>query len=700
MSIPLIAEITPQNGGAFAMLDDEYLRGSLRAVADHAARDAITSDRRKQGMLVFTQNDSLTWQLGSDLATWTQFSSGSSGGVVGPGSSVDDDIALFSGTTGALIKDSGVLVASLATTTALASETTARSSADTTLQTNITSEATTRASADTALAAEIAAIVPFGATGKVIVAVDGSSGVDRTVSYINGDFTSSPFLTIQSAIASLPVSSAFRRLVKVNANASAYAGFNASGFQGAGDVVISFATSSPTLTGPASGAAAAGSTTTTCNLPTGSGTNWASDTLRGLFIQVANSSDSDIPYKRPIKSKTNTSFTFDAIPGFTSGTSFAIVKAGASLAAGASYGGLNIGAVLTFNSAPIKTEYLAPAASLDYGIYSTGNALSEHHGAQFENAANFQTFWSSSDLCSRLNDSYMSAGNTQQQNGATAEFQNNVSDGGYSLLQANSVLVQFDAASVTAGIPLIVQRSNSVLIGANVASCTASAALVFDSCTSVVQKGAGLTGTGNSGYGVEVSRCTSVDMSGASITGTSGDFSIDGSTAVAQTWVQLASSKAMSRYGAGTLLLGGSTAAEVYIIESVSINGANFDVAIAQEQHGGRVINYGYFHFSFPPGADGVIAHAGGGQSGAAAISTGATSFTTVASDHDSCILNFAAIGGMAQLISNLGAHILDVFPVSGGKIDSGSINAAVSLDPGTSAIFLSRSNGTDYLWL
>jgi hypothetical protein len=543
------------------------------------------------------------------------------------------------------------------------------------------------------------------ATGAIKVSVDHSTGVDRQVSYVSGDHTAAPFLTIQAALAALPVNSAQRRLVQVNANASAYQGFNLSGFTGAGDVVLKFGTAVPTLTGPTSGAAGAGSTTTTCNLPTGSGTDWTTDTLRGLFIQVA-STDADLPYIRPIKSKTNTSFTFDAIPGFTSGSNFNIVKAGTSLAAGAStYAGFNVGAVLASNSSVIRTLYCAPAASLDYGVYSTANAYVDHHGCQLKNAATYQTVFSNADFYSVLNDSYMNTGNTLQQNAGTLEFQNVVSDGGYGVVQANSVLVQADMASVTAGIPLTVRRSNNALVGFKAASCTAAAAILFDSCTTVLQQNAGLTGSGNSAYGAEFVNGGQYNVTGASITGASGDFSIDGSASAYQSWANLASVKAMSRYGAGTLLIGGSGTAEMTILESLQILGNNLDITNAQVQSGGRFIQYGFFHFAVGKvgggSADGLSAHVGGGNSSATLCGLGETVFTTVTNDHDSGILNNAVIGGMFQVVANFGAHILDIYPPVGGKFNTGSTDSPYSVGAGHIAVFWSRddgSGGKDYI--
>ena len=532
---------------------------------------------------------------------------------------------------------------------------------------------------------------------KITIAVS-ASGVDRVVNYTQGDQSAAPFLTINSALASLPPISSARRLVKILANGANYAGFNCSGFSGAGDVVLSFATAVPTLTGPQTGAAGVGTTTTVINLPTGSGTNWATDTLRGLFVTVANPNDADLPYVRPIKSKTNTSFTIDAIPGLASGTTFNIVKAGTSLAAGAApYATFNIGGVYTFNSCPVRTLFAAPVASLDYGLYSTGNALIDHHGAQLKTAVNYQSVYSSGDLYSVLNDSYMNTGSTLQKNGATAEFQNVVADGGIALIQgATSAVVTADMATTTTGIPLTVQRCTSVLIGYKGTNHTAAEAVLFDGCTTVSLQGAGLTGTGNSGYGAEFVNGGQYNIAGASITGTGGDFSIDGSTNAKQTWAQLGTYKAMSRYGGGTMILGGSGAAEMLILESLSIDGTNFDVNNAQEQHGGRVINYGFLHLAAGASYEGLTAHSGGGQVSALPCGLGLSVFTGAANDHDSCILSASGlIGGMMQIVANLSTKIIDIYPPTGAKINALGTNAPYPIAASTIAFLMTRDDGS-----
>lgn len=84
MSIPGTVQITGPLAptsltDTYPTHEAEYGAGGMRSVADHAARNAITTARREQGMLVVTNNDELTWMLlaspwdGTD-ADWIQFS--------------------------------------------------------------------------------------------------------------------------------------------------------------------------------------------------------------------------------------------------------------------------------------------------------------------------------------------------------------------------------------------------------------------------------------------------------------------------------------------------------------------------------------------------------------------------------------------------------------------------------------------------
>jgi hypothetical protein len=53
-----------------------YGKGGYRTVATTVERDAIPAPRREAGMLVFVTADGKAYQLGSDLTTWAEFTSG------------------------------------------------------------------------------------------------------------------------------------------------------------------------------------------------------------------------------------------------------------------------------------------------------------------------------------------------------------------------------------------------------------------------------------------------------------------------------------------------------------------------------------------------------------------------------------------------------------------------------------------------
>lgn len=73
MSIGVTDEIAPL--GSFPVVDDAYVKGGYRSVADVTARDAISATSRKAGMLVRTVATNATWILGAGLTNgdWSVF---------------------------------------------------------------------------------------------------------------------------------------------------------------------------------------------------------------------------------------------------------------------------------------------------------------------------------------------------------------------------------------------------------------------------------------------------------------------------------------------------------------------------------------------------------------------------------------------------------------------------------------------------
>lgn len=78
-SVTLTGFIAPtDDADTYATHDDTYGRGGFRAVANLAARDAIPTDRRKEGMLVRLLDTGVSYTLSGGITNsdWTGYSAG------------------------------------------------------------------------------------------------------------------------------------------------------------------------------------------------------------------------------------------------------------------------------------------------------------------------------------------------------------------------------------------------------------------------------------------------------------------------------------------------------------------------------------------------------------------------------------------------------------------------------------------------
>ncbi len=88
MSVPVTGTIsTTGSGDTYATTDPLTGIDSWRSVADHTARNAITTLRRRQGMAVWTQSDGKLWTLNAapwagDDTDWTEFTGSGGSGTV------------------------------------------------------------------------------------------------------------------------------------------------------------------------------------------------------------------------------------------------------------------------------------------------------------------------------------------------------------------------------------------------------------------------------------------------------------------------------------------------------------------------------------------------------------------------------------------------------------------------------------------
>lgn len=73
---PVLGGVAPNDSAdTYASHFAQWGKGGLRTVDDVTERDAITTERKEEGMLVYVKGDGY-YQLGADLSTWTPFSSG------------------------------------------------------------------------------------------------------------------------------------------------------------------------------------------------------------------------------------------------------------------------------------------------------------------------------------------------------------------------------------------------------------------------------------------------------------------------------------------------------------------------------------------------------------------------------------------------------------------------------------------------
>jgi hypothetical protein len=61
----------PKNGNSYYLLEDTYIKGGFRAVADKAERDAIDSTALKPGMFVVTTDTGSVFKLENNMS-WSQ----------------------------------------------------------------------------------------------------------------------------------------------------------------------------------------------------------------------------------------------------------------------------------------------------------------------------------------------------------------------------------------------------------------------------------------------------------------------------------------------------------------------------------------------------------------------------------------------------------------------------------------------------
>ncbi len=73
MAVNVSSFLLPRNGAKWFVLEDIYLRGGFRIVANLEERNTIHASSKKARMVVITADDGKVWQLQPDMLTWAEF---------------------------------------------------------------------------------------------------------------------------------------------------------------------------------------------------------------------------------------------------------------------------------------------------------------------------------------------------------------------------------------------------------------------------------------------------------------------------------------------------------------------------------------------------------------------------------------------------------------------------------------------------
>ncbi len=297
--------------------------------------------------------------------------------------------------------------------------------------------------------------------------------------------------------------------------------------QGVGTLEINGSWSAATpSTGPTSGTAQAGTSTT--QLVKSSGTTaWTTNNLRGMYLRVT--SGAATGSVRPIRSNAAHTANVHAIPGLAAGDTWELVRPGTTIttltvkrcAAGVKVSGCVIQTLVSEDNLDVWLN------GCDVNGSSTRDRRLRAH-------------------------SCVNTGQLDVRNANECEVLNGLGgDVGWQVLQTNEATFEVDVDDASAT-PVYIESCQLVRVGVKSANNTGDG-LECRGCQRVEPYGEGISGSGNSGYGVRVGGGGYYVMDGATATGTAGDFIVE---ALSDTWANLATYESYSSKGAA-LVLGG-----------------------------------------------------------------------------------------------------------------------------------------------
>lgn len=451
-----------------------------------------------------------------------------------------------------------------------------------------------------------------------------------------------------------------------------------------GELAIRGATTVATLTtGSASGTAGASTSATTLHKPTGAA-NWTASDLVGKWLKVTGGGgyDSARLTLRPIRANTTTTATVHGVTGMDSTTTFEIVTL-ASLVDGVSVSNRQCIEV-TDCASPVVIEGVAFSGTSLNGLLEvadcddvliTGCLLDENTvqaSVLVSRCARVRI-----EHCLVTDSADIEVGNcdTVEVTGLTADA------GGQCWVHDADTATIIGLSSVDA--PSTVLRLERLRYGqAEVAASDGGATPVYlESCDNFECYGGAMTGTGNTGYGVEINGSGLYTLTGSTITGATNDvlFS-DGGSTNAVAWATLTGTDYGRIEGhAGSATARGNT------VKSIKYGNYLFNGSVDVS---GRFLMYGYLNLSESHGLTAT------GTTASDALQLGAVAFARVDTTPANTGVRLplgAALPGVLCIVYNAGANTLKVYHPPSGTIDGGT--TAVSVTAGSRKMFVSTSN-------
>lgn len=444
-----------------------------------------------------------------------------------------------------------------------------------------------------------------------------------------------------------------------NLAAGSLTGLTIDGAIGSGTIYVVGATAAATAaTGVVSGTCGSGTTSTSLVKPTGAA-NWTSSNLIGKWVKVTGGGgySSGRPVLRYIYANSTTALSIQTLTGADSTTQFEIVTL-ASVAA-EKFRISNCDAPVSISAINFSTAGLARLleATDCRNLTLTGcsfSGLSTSTDVLLTRVRNLTLnhcfFSSSTELSCSQSDLVSSTGIYLSAGGPIS----------FSLCDSVGVNEMIARNAVSFALQIADTRRAFVELDANDGAVSACD---FSDVARLTATGTMLVGTGNGGFGVNISGGGRYTMTGSTITGTSGDVSLLGN---ATTWANLSSASYGIAEEHATAAIANAAYTKAIKYGSYLYNG-NIDVS-------GRLLCYGYLNQATK--LSGVTA-AGTTIGDATNLATeGALSFaevSTTPAGSGVILPGNAAIAGHFVTVYNSGANTLTIYAPSGGTVDGGA---------------------------